>query len=151
MGKLTDSLNAIKEAEAAARFTRVAAEMASQFGCTIEEATRSMQSAALALRSVTVQPTDIQPTEITITMDEYGLLQRVAAMAGQMLAPIRQAGLNETEYARYTALRDALVALQIYDSKTAWAAKPLNPQEVEADLLDLLTDLGKPPTTPGAP
>lgn len=134
----------------AAVMTRVAHELSVSLGISAKEAMDSL-AAASAIVASTVRPAvPAANHRLELDLDEYALLQRVAAMAGQMLGPMRAAGLSDSEYARFTALRNALVALQIYDGATM-PSSPLGSDEVVNDLADLLSDLAEPAPASGNP
>lgn len=132
--------------EASIRMTEICAELAGRLGITMDEAVKSMQSAALVIKARDVADNgQIARGRMSVGVDEYGLLIRVANMAGQLLSAMREAGVDEKEHARYTALRNALVALQIHE--TTLAVDPLGGNELAADLARLVSEL-EPTTTP---
>lgn len=134
--------------EPAQRMTEVCAELAGRLGITMDEAMKSMQASALVIKARDVAdngPTARRQT-MAVGVDEYGLLVRVANMAGQLLSAMREAGVDEKEYARYTALRNSLVALQIHE--TTLAVDPLGENELAADLARLVSELEHPTTPP---
>lgn len=65
------------------------------------------------------------------------LLQRVAHMAAQLLRPMHDAGLEETHYAEFTALRDALLALAELNSEEGF----LMTDDIRDDLVQILESL----------
>jgi hypothetical protein len=131
----------------AQRMTEICADLSARLGISMTEAVQSMQSAALVInaRDVADKGLSVRRQTMAVGVDEYGLLVRVANMAGQLLSAMRDAGVDEKEYARYTALRNALVALQIHE--TTLAVDPLGENELAQDLARLVSEL-EPPTTP---
>lgn len=125
--------------------THVAAEIAKSMSIPLKEAMEALEHASAIVSRQAGQMSILGAAplaRVEIDYDEYGLLQRVAHMAGQMLGPMRDANLNDTEYSRFSALRNALVALQIYEDPKA-ITRPLPDDEVVNDLIDLRDDLGE--------
>lgn len=77
-----------------------------------------------------------------LSMIDFDRIQRLVALSGQVLPLMRDAGLHETEYALFTALRDVL--LSIHESGIV-DVEAVGRAELRQDLIDLAADL-EPPT-----
>lgn len=132
--------------EDAIRMTQVAADLSVTLGISVEEAQQSLAQAAQVLSARHVaEGGKIRSDQMSIGINEYGLLMRVANMAAQLLKVCRNAADNPEDYARYRALRDALLALQM--EQTTLAAPQVGDDAVVEDLMELVASL-EPPTTP---
>lgn len=75
------------------------------------------------------------------------LLRRIAYMAGSLLPAMREAGIDVTHFAQYTALRDALLELQT----TQATDMVVGSEDLQDDLVALLDDLSEPPSASPSP
>jgi len=137
--------------EDAVRMVQVADDLACQMGISLKEAMEALQSAAGLVRARAIAESDSAPPspQMSVTVDEYGLLMRVAHMAAQLLPALRESGISEKEYGRYTALRNALVALQMHETTLTFDA--LGEDELARDLAALASELAEPSPAPTSP
>lgn len=135
--------------EEAIRMVEVANDLAARMGISVKEAMDALQAAALTVRAKAIAENG--PTtgpRMSVGVDEYGLLMRVAHMAAQLLPVMRDVKINEIDHGRYTALRNALVALQMHETTLAFDA--LGEDELARDLASLVEELAEPSTGSGS-
>lgn len=109
----------------------LAQRLAVTFGTSMEETSKAIQGMAMALGGLNT----------SVDRTEWRALQRVAHMAAQLVPAMREAGIDDSHYAEFTALLDALLTVQAF---TKTQINPLPEEELARDLVELARDLEQP-------